>query len=69
MKFRNIPQVLAAGVVLAFAAFPALAVIDVSAATTSITDSQTASVTVLGAMIGVSGVVWGLKRVKRLLGG
>ena len=69
MKFRNIPQALTAGFVSAFAAFPALAVIDVSAATTSITDSQTAAVTVRGAKIGVAGVVWGLKRVKRLLGG
>ena len=69
MKFRNISQALAAAVVTAFSASPALAAIDVSAATGAITDSQTAAVTVLGAMIGVAGVVWGLKRVKRLLGG
>jgi len=50
-------------------ASPAFAAIDVTAATTGITDASTAVLAVLGAMITMGAAVFGLKKVKRLIGG
>jgi hypothetical protein len=50
-------------------ASPAFAVLDVTAATTGIDDATTAVVTVLGAMITMGAAFFGLKKVKRLIGG
>ena len=44
------------------------ATLDVSAATTGIADASTAAVAVLGAMIAVGAIVWGLRKVIGFLG-
>ena len=44
------------------------AALDVSAATTGISDASTAAVSVLGAMIAVGAIVWGLRKVIGFLG-
>lgn len=47
---------------------PAHAVIDVAAATTGISDAQTAVLAVLAAMITMAAAIYGVKKVLRLLG-
>lgn len=47
---------------------PAFAVIDVTAATTGISDAQTAVLAVLAVMITMSAAIYGVKKVLRLLG-
>lgn len=71
-KFNSVAR--RAGVPLA--AFGALvlssgahAAIDVSAATTGITDAQTAVLAVLAAMITMAAAIFGVKKVLHLLGG
>lgn len=46
----------------------AFAVIDVAAATTGISDAQTAVLAVLAAMITMAAAIYGVKKVLRLLG-
>lgn len=62
---------LVAGAVPAFLllASQAHAAIDVTTATTGITDAQTAVTTVIGAMITFAAAIFGLKKVLHLLGG
>lgn len=57
-------------IVLGLIAAPLLshAAIDVTDATTGVSDAKTAVTTVLGAMIGMSAAVYGLRKVLRLLG-
>lgn len=50
-------------------ALPAFAVVDVTAATTGISDATTAVTTVLAALITMGAAFFGLKKVKRLIGG
>ena len=69
MNVRNLGLRLAVAAGAVMASVPAFAALDVSGATSSIGDATTASVTVITAMIAVAGVVWGIKRVKKLLGG
>lgn len=57
------------GVALLASAGASHAAIDVTAATTGITDATTAVVTVLGALIVMGATLFGLKKVKRLIGG
>jgi hypothetical protein len=45
------------------------AALDITAATTGITDATTGVVTVLGALIVMGAAFFGLKKVKRLIGG
>ena len=47
---------------------PAFAVIDVTAATTGITDAQVAVLAVLAAMIVMAAAIYGVRKVLRLLG-
>lgn len=72
MKFRNIvrkygPKL---AVLAPVAALPALshAAIDVTAATTGVSDAQTAVLAVLAAMITMAAAIFGVKKVLRLLG-
>jgi Inovirus Coat protein B len=66
MRNLKVAAVLAA---VALASSPAFAVLDVTAATTGITDATVAVVTVLGALIVMGAAFFGLKKVKRLIGG
>lgn len=68
-------QVLARRAGVSLAAFGALvlssgahAAIDVTAATTGISDAQTAVLSVLAAMITMAAAVFGVKKVLRLIG-
>lgn len=60
--------------ILAFAALTglsisqAMAAIDVTAATTGISDAQTAVLAVLAAMITMAAAIYGVRKVLRLLG-
>jgi hypothetical protein len=45
------------------------AVLDITAATSGITDATVAVVAVLGAMITMGAAFFGLKKIKRLIGG
>lgn len=47
---------------------PAFAAIDVTAATTGVTDAQTAVLAVLAVMITMAAAIFGVKKVLRLLG-
>lgn len=71
MNKRSFVSRVAAGAALALpvVAFAAVAPIDVTPATEGITAAQVACVAVLGAMISMGAVLYGLKRVKRLIGG
>jgi hypothetical protein len=53
---------------LAVVTLPAHAVIDITAATTGISDAQTAVLAVLAAMITMAAAVYGVRKVLRLLG-
>jgi len=53
---------------LALASVSSFAVIDVAAATTGISDAQTAVLAVLAAMITMAAAIYGVKKVLRLLG-
>ena len=52
----------------ALAAGSSFAVVDITAATTGIADAQTAVLGVLAVMITMSAAIYGVKKVKRLLG-
>ena len=67
MKFSARLAVVAAPVLLI--ASQAHAALDVTTATTAISDATTAVVVVLGAMITMGGAFFGLKKIKRLIGG
>lgn len=55
---------------LAFgASAPAWAALDITAATTGITDATVAVVAVIGAMIVMGAAFFGLKKIKALIGG
>lgn len=53
---------------LAFGAGASMAAIDITAATTGITDAQTAVLGVLAAMIAMGVAVWGVRKVLRFFG-
>lgn len=53
---------------LALASVSSFAAIDVTAATTGVTDAQTAVLAVMGVMITMSAAIYGVKKVLRLLG-
>lgn len=53
---------------LALAAVPSFAAIDVTSATTAISDGSTAMLAVLAAIIGVVAVVWAMRKVIGLFG-
>ncbi len=63
---KYLPRVVAGG--LALASLSSFAVIDVAAATTGISDAQTAVLAVLAAMITMAAAIYGVKKVLRLLG-
>ena len=63
---RAIPSVLVGG--LALASLSSFAVIDVTAATTGISDAETAVLAVLAAMVTMAAAIYGVKKVLRLLG-
>lgn len=63
---RSLP--LAAIVLAGAVTSPAFAAIDVSAATTGVSDAQTAVLAVLAAMVTMSAAIFGVKKVLRLLG-
>lgn len=64
--FRVVPAVAGlGGVVLASASHAA---IDVSAATTGVSDAQTAVLAVLAAMVTMAAAIYGVKKVLKLLG-
>lgn len=63
---RFVASVVAGG--LALASVSSFAVIDVAAATTGISDAQTAVLAVLAAMITMAAAIYGVKKVLRLLG-
>jgi hypothetical protein len=54
---------------VAAATLPSYAVLDITAATTGITDATVAVVAVLAALIVMGAAFFGLKKVKRLIGG
>jgi len=54
---------------LLMASQAANAALDITAATTGITDALTAVVAVLGAMITMGAAFFGLRKVKKLIGG
>lgn len=64
-RFLAAPAALAALLVMSSTAHAA---IDVTSATTGVSDAQTAVVTVLGAMIAFAAVRYGLRKVLSLLG-
>ena len=64
--FRRLALV--SGVALATVSGSAFAVIDVTAATTGISDAQTAVLAVLAAMITMAAAIYGVRKVLRLLG-
>lgn len=67
-RFAVLPRVgVVAGLLAAFSS--AHAAIDITAATTGITDAQTAVLAVLAAMITMAAAVYGVKKVLKLLGG
>lgn len=49
-------------------ALPSFAAIDVTAATTGVSDAQTAVLAVLATMITMAAAIYGVKKVLRLLG-
>lgn len=53
---------------LALSTVPAFAAIDVTAATTGVSDAQTAVLAVLAVMITMAAAIYGVKKVLRLLG-
>ena len=59
---------LVGGAALVAFPFSSFAVIDVAAATTGISDAQTAVLAVLAAMITMAAAIYGVKKVLRLLG-
>jgi len=63
---KYFPRVVAGG--LALASLSSMAVSDVAAATTGISDAQTAVLSVLAAMVTMAAAIYGVKRVLRLLG-
>lgn len=68
-RFRFVPAKLAAVATLgALAVSPAFAAIDVTAATTGVSDAQTAVLAVLAAMITMAAAVYGVRKVLSLLG-
>lgn len=67
-RFAFLPRVGVLGA-LTVAAASSHAAIDVSAATTGITDAQTAVLSVLAAMITMAAAVYGVKKVLKMLGG
>lgn len=70
MNKSSVRAVVAAGLVAAYlVGSPAFAVLDITAATTGITDATTAVVAVLGAMIVMGAAFFGLKKIKALIGG
>lgn len=56
------------GSALLFASASSFAVIDVTAATTGVSDAQTAVLAVLAVMITMAAAIYGVKKVLRLLG-
>lgn len=64
---RNLVRVLAP-LGLAIGALPSHAAIDVTAATTGITDASTAVLAVIAAMITMAVAVWGVKKVLKFFG-
>jgi len=60
------PRVAAGG--LALASLSSFAAIDVTAATTGVSDASTAVLSVLAAMITMAAAIYGVKKVLRLLG-
>jgi hypothetical protein len=54
---------------LGLVSIASFAAVDVTTATTGITDATSAVVTVLGALITMGAAFFGLKKVKRLIGG
>ena len=67
-NLRNKLAALAVMPAVVLASSPALAAIDVTAATTGIADAQTAVLAVLGTLFGFILAVWGIRRVMRLFG-
>lgn len=57
-----------AAIAVALSAGSAHAALDVTAATTAVSDAQTAMLAVLGAMLTLAVAVWGLRRVIRMFG-
>lgn len=66
-RFAVLPAV--AGAALLAVASASHAAIDITAATTGITDAQTAVLGVLAAMITMAAAIFGVRKVLRLLGG
>lgn len=62
--FRYVPV----AAVLGALSLPSFAAIDVTAATTGVSDAQTAILAVLAAMIGLAVAVWGVRKVLRMFG-
>lgn len=56
------------GISVLVLSFPAVAAIDVTAATAGVTDAQTAVLAVLAVMITMAAAIFGVKKVLRLLG-
>lgn len=66
---KNLRKYIGRGVVLAtsFAAFPAFAVIDVAAATTGISDAQTAILSVIAGLMTLATTLFGIMMVYRFV--